>query len=57
MQAFDVVAALLVVLAVVAFAVGNSALARAEDIHAVYWLVVGVVSMRAAVQLARPGAA
>jgi len=57
MQAFDVVAALLVVLAVVAFAVGNSALARAEDIHALYWLVVGVVSMRAAVQLAKPGAA
>lgn len=57
MQAFDVVAALLVVLSVVAFAVGNDALARAEDIHALYWLVVGVVSMRAAVQLARPGAA
>ncbi len=57
MHAFDVVAGLLVVLAVVAFAVGSSALARAEDIHALYWLVVGVVSMRAAVQLARPGAA
>ncbi len=57
MQAFDVVAALLVVIAVAAFAIGNSALARAEDIHALYWLVVGVVSMRAAVQLAKPGAA
>lgn len=57
MHAFDVVAALLVVLAVVAFGVGNAALARSEDLHALYWLVVGVVSMRAAVQLARPGAA
>ncbi len=57
MQAFDVVAVLLLLLAVVAFAVGNAALARAEDIHALFWLVVGVVSMRAAVQLAKPGTA
>ena len=57
MQAFDVVAVLLVVLAVIAFAVGNAALAKAEDIHALYWLIVGVVSMRSAIQLAKPGAA
>ena len=57
MKALDVVAVLLVLVAVVAFAVGNAALARAEDIHALYWLVVGVVSLRAGVQLAKPGSA
>ena len=34
---------------------GEGALARAEDLLALYWLVVGVVSLRAAVQIARPG--
>jgi hypothetical protein len=57
MQFLDVVAVLLVLLAVIAFAVGNAALARAEDIHALYWLIVGVVSLRAGVQLVRPGTA
>jgi hypothetical protein len=57
MQLLDVVAVLLIVVAGVAFGVGNAALARAEDIHALYWLIVGVVSLRAGVQLARPGAA
>jgi hypothetical protein len=57
MQLLDVVALVLLVLAVVAFVVGNAALARAEDIHALYWLIVGVVSLRAGVQLARPGTA
>jgi hypothetical protein len=33
---------------------GESALTGAEDLHALYWLVVGVVALRAAVQVARP---
>jgi hypothetical protein len=52
---FDAVAILLLLLAVAAFGVGQAALARAEDLEALYWLVVGVVGVRAAVQLARPG--
>lgn len=44
------------VLATVAFALGSSALARAEDLRALYWLVVGLVSVRAAVSVVRPGA-
>jgi hypothetical protein len=46
----------LVVAAGAAFLVGESALARSDDLHAIYWLVVGVVSLRAAVGLAQPGA-
>ena len=33
-----------------------AALARAEDLKAFYWLAVGVVTVRAAVQVVRPGA-
>jgi hypothetical protein len=57
MKALDIVAAVLVLIAAAAFGVGNAALARAEDVHALYWLVVGVAALRAGVQLARPGAA
>ena len=48
----------LVIVAVVAMAFGESALARAEDLQALYWLVVGVcvVALYAAVQIARPAA-
>jgi hypothetical protein len=51
----DVLAVALVVAAGGAFFAGEGALARAEDLRAVYWLAVGVVSLRAAVQVARPG--
>jgi hypothetical protein len=56
MQPVDVLAIALVLGAAVAFVLGEAALAGAEDLHALYWLCVGVVSLRAAVQIARPGA-
>jgi hypothetical protein len=56
MQLVDVLAIVLLAAAGLVFVVGESALARAEDLTALYWLVVGVVSLRAAVQIARPGA-
>jgi len=36
--------------------IGEMALARTEDLHAMYWLAVGVACLRAGVQIARPGA-
>ena len=45
-----------IVVAAVAFWMGNSALARAEDLKAVYWLIVGFIAVRGAVRVARPGA-
>lgn len=56
MSFVDVLAIVLLVAAGSAFVAGEMALARAEDLHAIYWLAVGVVSLRAAVQIARPGA-
>jgi len=54
MQFADFLALGLVLLAAVSFYMGESALSGAEDLHALYWLVVGVVALRAAVQVARP---
>jgi hypothetical protein len=54
MQFADFLALGLVLLAAVSFYMGESALSGAEDLHAIYWLVVGIVSLRAAVQVARP---
>jgi hypothetical protein len=56
MQVSDVLAIILVVAAGAAFLLGECALARAEDVRAIYWLAVGAVSLHAAVQVARPGA-
>ena len=56
MQLVDLLAIVLVAIAGTAFVIGEGALARAEDLTALYWLVVGLVSLRAAVQIARPGA-
>jgi len=56
MEVTDVLAILMAVAAGVSFIVGDRALARAEDIHALYWLVVGMASLYAAVQMAKPGA-
>lgn len=56
MQLLDVLAAVLVVGAAAAFTFGALALARASDVEAVYFLIVGVVALRSGVQLARPGA-
>ncbi len=55
MRLLDAAAILLLVVAVVAFAFGEMALSRADDFEAAYGILVGVVSMRSAVQLARPG--
>jgi hypothetical protein len=53
--AIDVVGSCLLVLAVVAIAFGQAALARAEDLDALYWLAVGLAGLAAAVQITRPG--
>jgi hypothetical protein len=54
MQLMDGIALSMLVAASIAFGVGASSLARAEDLKALYWLVVGVVAVRGAVQIARP---
>ena len=54
MHVMDGVALSMLVAAGIAFAAGASFLARAEDLKALYWLVVGVVAVRGAVQIARP---
>jgi hypothetical protein len=54
MQILDALAIAMVVAAGVAFGVGAAALARTEDLKALYWLVVGLVAVRGAVQIARP---
>jgi hypothetical protein len=56
MQMVDLLAIALLVAAATAFVLGEGALARAEDLLALYWLAVGTVSLRAATQIARPGA-
>jgi hypothetical protein len=55
MKLVDLLAIALVGAAAGAFFLGEGAIARTEDLHAIYWLAVGVVSLRAAVQIARPG--
>lgn len=55
MQLLDVLGAILVLGAAAAFVLGASALARSSDVEALYYLVVGVVALRAGVQIVRPG--
>ena len=55
MQLSDMLAIVLAAAAAAAIVVGERALAREEDMFALYWLTVGVVSLQAAVQIARPG--
>jgi hypothetical protein len=55
MQLLDTLAAALVLGAAAAFTFGALALARSNDVEALYFLVVGVVALRAGVQLVRPG--
>jgi hypothetical protein len=52
----DALAISLLVGAAAAFVLGEFALAAAEDLHAIYWLAVGMACVRAAVHVARPGA-
>jgi hypothetical protein len=54
-QAADLLAIALVIVAVTAFALGERDLAIASDLPAIYWLAVGIASLRAAVQVGRPG--
>ncbi len=56
MKVVDVLAIALVVGAASAFFLGELAIARTEDLRALYWLAVGVVCVRAGAQIARPGA-
>ena len=56
MQLLDALAAALVLGATTAFTFGALALSRSNDVEAIYFLVVGVVALRAGVQLVRPGA-
>lgn len=56
MQVLDVLAVVLVVGAATAFTFGALALTRSNDVEALYYLVVGVVALRAGVQIVRPGA-
>ncbi len=56
MQTLDALAAMLVLGAAVAFTFGAMALAKSNDLEALYLLVVGVVALRAGVQMVRPGA-
>jgi hypothetical protein len=56
MQVPDAVAILLTVGAGAAFIAGERALARADDMQAVYWLAVGMASLYASVKVGKPGA-
>jgi hypothetical protein len=56
MQFADVLAIVLVLGAGGAFLGGERALSHAEDVRAIYWLVVGMASLYASVQVAKPGA-
>ena len=53
-RAVDVVSVLLLVLAVVAFALGLLALGDRKDLEAVYFLVVGALCLRSSTEMLRP---
>ena len=55
MQLLDVLAGLLVAGAAAAFTFGALALSKSNDIEALYFLVIGIVVLRAGVQIIRPG--
>lgn len=50
----DVVAVALALGGLAAYGLGALALARAEDVQALYWLVAGTVALRSAAHLLRP---
>lgn len=50
----DALSILLVLGASLAFAVGVSALGERRDLSAIYWLAIGGLLLRAAVELLRP---
>jgi hypothetical protein len=55
MPLLDVLAGLLVAGAAAAFTFGALALSRSNDVEALFFLVIGVVALRAGVQIVRPG--
>jgi hypothetical protein len=52
----DLLAILFLIGAVVCFAFGIDSLADRKDLHALYWLVVGALVLRAATDMLRPKA-
>ncbi len=56
MHVADAIAIFLVIGAAAAFGMGGYALSRSEDLKALYWLLVGILALRGAVQVGRPGA-
>lgn len=54
MRIADALGVLLVVFAAICFWLGQSALARAEDLPAVYWLLTGLAALRGGVLAVRP---
>ncbi len=56
MQLLDLLGAALVIGAAAAFTFGAVALTKSNDVEALYFLVVGIVALRAGVQIVRPGA-
>jgi hypothetical protein len=53
-KAIDVISVLLLLLAAIAFALGMRALGDRQDLSALYWLVVGALTLRSATDLLRP---
>jgi hypothetical protein len=57
MHLIDGIAVTLLIIAAGAIAFGQAALAVGNDFAALYWLIAGVSSLAAAVQVTRPGKA
>jgi len=53
-RALDWLAVALLLASALAFALGVRALDREEDRYALYWLVVGALSLKASTDLVRP---
>jgi hypothetical protein len=56
MQVADLLAIALLVCGSCTLALGCASLAQARDLHAIYWLAIGVTAVRSAARLTRPGA-
>lgn len=54
-RAIDVLSVLLLLFAGAAFCLGVLSLDRSEDLHALYWLGVGALLLKASVEMLRPG--
>jgi hypothetical protein len=53
-RAVDVLSVLLLLMAVLAFASGIYALGERNDLHALYFLVVGALCLRSSTEMLRP---